>query len=234
MLDTRHREIGRRFRQAAAKIDWAKVRDSLFPLQEAYEALGRPAKLAGERGLISRAEKMDAVLLEAKSHGGKIFRGANDLVRQLSIDSDRDRFHAQLKKDRLSPDEIGQIIDPQLTDAELGARLVPVMDTFLRHLRDPVESRYKAIRLLALGFKDVLFSEMMRVGVVGVCGECGRTFVMASPRKRFCSLNFENRDCGARARVRRSYNKHAGPTMTRSESGRKAARARWGKQPRKR
>jgi len=174
---------------------------------------------------------MDAVFGEGKSQGGRIVRAAYDLVRQLSIDSERERFRAHLKRQsgpvKLSTDEIEQIIEPQIAEAELGARLVSAMDTFLDRLRDPVEPLYKPIQLLATRFKDALFSELMRLEVAGVCEECGQTLVMTSRRKQFCSLNFENRDCGARVRGRRSYKKRARPTMTPSESGRKAAQTRW-------
>ncbi len=177
---------------------------------------------------------MDALFEEGKSDGGRIVRAAYDLVRQLSIDSERERFRAHLKRQsdpltRLSADEIEQIIEPQIAEAALGVRLVSAMDTFLDRLHDPVEPLYKPIQLLATRFKDALFSELMRLEVAGVCEECGQTLVMTSRRKRFCSLNFESRDCGARARGRRSYKKHASPMMTRSESARTAARARWAK-----
>ncbi len=231
MRDARHREIGKRFRQVAAKINWENVRNLFLPLQEAYESLHRPAKLAGEEGVFTRAEKMDTIRAEGNSPGGRIARAAFDLTKQLSLDSERERFRAHLKRQsgpvKLSTDEIEQIIEPQISEAELGARLVSTMDTFTRQLRDPVESRYQAIQRFALRFKDALFSELKRLEVAGVCEECGQTFVMTNRRKRFCLPDFEGRDCGARARNRRSHKKRAKPTMTPSESGRKAARARW-------
>lgn len=148
MRDARQREIGKRFRQVAPKINWESLRNSFLPLQEAYEFLQRPAKLAGQEGLFSRDEKIDAVLGEAKSQGGRLFRAAYDLSRQLSIDSDRDRFRAQLKSQsdpltRLSSRDIEKIIGPKMVEAELGARLVSTMDTLLSQLRDPVESRHQ-------------------------------------------------------------------------------------------
>jgi hypothetical protein len=226
-----HAEIGKRFRQVSAEINWENVRNSFLPLQDAYESLLWPAKLAGQEGVFSRDEKIDAVLGEARTQGGRIARAAFDLSRQLSLDSDRDRFHAQLKRQkdpfRMSPDEIQQVLGPQMPEAELGARLISAMDTFTRQLRDTIETRYQPILRLARRFKDALFSELKRLGVAGVCGECGQTFVMTSQRKRFCAPDSENRDCGARVRGRRSYKRRAKPAMTRSESARKAARARW-------
>jgi hypothetical protein len=226
-------QVAKRYRAVAARIPWGELGNSFLRLCEAYESLQRPAKIAGEDGLIDRDEKIASLNEEAIHNGGKIVKAACDLSRELNIDFERNRFRAQLARQtdsetRLSADEIRQVLGPEVPEAELGQRLISAMDTFLLRLCEPAVSRCRPIQRLAVRFKDALFSELSRVGVADICEECGCTFLPTTKRKRFCSIDFEGRDCAARARNRRGYRKsRSGTRMSRSESGRKAAETRW-------
>jgi hypothetical protein len=226
-----HAEIGKRFRRVAQKINRAKVDHAFIVLRDAYEGLEHPAKLARHEELLSRVETMEALGHQARGQGGHIVRSALDLHRQLTIDAERDHFRAQLSSqasvDGLSPDDVDHIVGPQMSQDELGTRVASSLYAFLERLRESVPPEYKPIHTLARRFRDVVLSEFARLQIADVCERCGRVFALTRPQKRFCSIGFEKRDCGARARSQRSYKKHTQATMSRSESARTAARARW-------
>lgn len=226
-----HVEIGKRFRQFARNIQGKKIDLAFSMLQDAYEGLQYSAKLASHEGLLNRAETMKALAHEARGQVGGIVKSACSLYRQLTIDAERDHFRARLTAqssvDGLSPQDIQQLIGHEMTEAELGARIVREMDALSDLLREPVEPPHKAIYALTIKFRDAVVSEFGRLEIARICEECGRAFALTRSTKRHCSPGFEDRNCAAIARGKRSYEKRARASMSRSESARKAARARW-------
>jgi len=206
-----HAEIGKRFRRVAREINGAKIDGAFKILRDAYEGLEHPAKLARDEKLLSGRETMEALGHQARGQGGAIVRSALDLHRQLTIDAEREHLRAQLSSqasvDGLSPKDVDHIVGPQMRQDELGTRVASSLYAFLERLCEPVPPEHKPIHVLAVRFKDVVLSEFCRFEIAGVCELCGQVFAFTSPQKRYCSPSFENRNCAARARSRRSYKK---------------------------
>jgi len=116
------------------------------------------------------------------------------------------------KSDGMSKEElIKEFVRPhELRDSQLGDRLQQsIMDS-----KAAIELLYGSVNPLdkiVYRFSDKclkeILSELARLQILGVCERCGGSFFPARPRKRFCSIDYEGKNCSGNARSQRSRRK---------------------------
>ena len=82
--------VGKRFRAVSDQIGWNTIGNSSQALCEAYDSLQRPAKLAGEVGLMTVDEKIASLYQVANNEAGEIVRAAIDLQRGIDLERQPD------------------------------------------------------------------------------------------------------------------------------------------------
>jgi hypothetical protein len=126
---------------------------------------------------------------------------------------------------------VGDDLDPR----DLGQRIAQEFDRCLQCIDDAEASETKddllemLTRSLATHAIDELLVQFRASRILGRCSLCRRTMFPTTPTKRFCSTDYEGRDCGHRFRARESYrrNRQGVSRMSPVEAARLAASARW-------
>lgn len=57
------------------------------------------------------------------------------------------------------------------------------------------------------GLFEKILERLRQQKIVGMCEYCSKPFFSASPKKRFCSVDYEGRNCSANQRSQKSYQK---------------------------
>lgn len=116
----------------------------------------------------------------------------------------------QAVADKTLTGEEGQMIYQHLPDHQRGMRIQQTLEACIQLFgqespSDPVQA---AIWNACNEAHKVILKELARLEIVKTCAYCGKTFFPASPRKRFCSQDYEGRNCSANYRSRKSYQKN--------------------------
>jgi hypothetical protein len=213
--------IGRALRDKLAAIDEKLILEKLRQLQEYWDKRRSPIVAARQRGIISEAQDDCARAVRAWGYVGPMMQL---LCRQVchSLDEASLRLAQEIwTPDTGKPKEvwIKEFTGQQLSDAELGWRLkyyIKCCRESLGDLGKATDSDSHVFHNLAEHLLSLVLGELQRLGIIGVCQLCQAPFFPSTPRKKFCSLDYEGTDCSSKARSRRSYQKRRRETREKS------------------
>jgi hypothetical protein len=224
--------IGRAYQAHESRMNWAEFGETLERVNEIYKAAQRGISYAETTKMISRDEKLSAMSDLQRSPVGRLVKALNVLVFHTASRVRSQQILRSAARQENLPDNA--LLGGELADRELGRRIVEEVDRCFQCLEDTTKSSTKDVLLkivlkLASNAMDRILVQFRTNRILDQCAYCHRAMFPTTPRKRYCSADCEDKDCGHRHRSQQFYHKvrKSGGRMSRAEAARLAAKARW-------
>lgn len=195
--------IGKALRDRWKHIDRDSILQSRIRVSECWQSMNLPVITAERQGTLSQAEKRNAVFDFQRELWSA--PAALELLCMVVFHEDQ---REQLRTIAITnevprPDEF---TGPNLSHGELGQRVQQAVHDCRERVDQLKTSRdgHRLIvsRLVEECLKRIL-AELRRLRILDVCRHCGEALYPAVPTKQYCSPDYEGKNCGVNARMRR-------------------------------
>ena len=201
-LNDRWREVDRQ------AVETAKARlDAAFwsPTQAIIDAADEES--VSDQGGISQDEKR-SLAVRLNQQIGQLVIYIDLLCREIWMAEADERFRAMERQEGLPMYSLGG----PLSNEVRGRRLRQVVELCAASLQvkpNPDDSALRPVMVrLARTCFDLIVSDLRRLKILGICKYCNKTMFPAIATKRYCSMQYEGRDCAHRQSSKTYDTKH--------------------------
>jgi len=205
--------IGAALRKHYPDVDRNQITQDLQSLRDRLNQLVLPVYDAEQRGVLSREERLRG-MASFRPRIRSVILSLEGLWAWIWIEEHENAL-AKTAKDNWDDsdgpeEEFVNALIGRPSDSTLGDRLrefVTGTQSDIEQLQSSSDVHDKITFRLASRCFQKMLSELRRLQILGVCEKCGGTFFPGRRNKRFCSIDFEGKNCSGNARSQKARSK---------------------------